>query len=375
MSIIDCLIDLGLSIALDHYSDDIDLSKLKDDLSKYIEHQNKYYKLCQREQEFDYEGLTYYLKEELTNQVVTRIFDPDSRRRKIARDEIVSSAIAYSNASTEEAKKYIASFVLNAIDIIREYYVKKIPKHILLLSSQVTESVEKTLQEVASSSTDSVIKRIDVLESNLSQSHLISLDSAVTLAENHQFNDFDNDIDKTLKHMSITHPLYPDYGYGINNSKIASIPLTREASSSYPPSLALKGTVRFGEKNYSDPSVNPFEYSYRHQLKLLLDVSDATQFLGRTPDPVQNEAIRLQGQTIAFTPPPFPPAFPCSIKVCDSIFYDYILLRTQEIMDDGTYIINNKDQPTNLFFEILQSPVKQRASPERTARLSGTNGV
>lgn len=38
------------------------------------------------------------------------------------------------------------------------------------------------------------------------------------------------------------------------------------------------------------------------------------------------------------------------------------------------FMDKNKGIPS-LMDKLMQSPVKQRASPERTARLSGTNGV
>lgn len=52
----------------------------------------------------------------------------------------------------------------------------------------------------------------------------------------------------------------------------------------------------------------------------------------------------LIGNTIIAFPPKFPSAFPCSIKVGSQIFYEYVLLRLQEIEDDETYIINNKER-------------------------------
>lgn len=56
-------------------------------------------------------------------------------------------------------------------------------------------------------------------------------------------------------------------------------------------------------------------------------------------------------------PPTFPPAFPCAVKVKDKTYFDYVLLRTQEILDDGTYIIGNREQTnTNIYFKIHFNP-------------------
>ena len=59
-------------------------------------------------------------------------------------------------------------------------------------------------------------------------------------------------------------------------------------------------------------------------------------YLGELKDPNQKDAERLVGSTVIATPPKFPPAFPCSIKIKDNkkrhlfrclksfIFYTYV---------------------------------------------------
>ena len=64
----------------------------------------------------------------------------------------------------------------------------------------------------------------------------------------------------------------------------------------------------------------------------------------------------LEGNTVIATTPEFPPAFPCAIKVGDKTFFDYVLLRTQEILDDGTYVIGNIEQGGHFYFEVRINP-------------------
>ena len=59
---------------------------------------------------------------------------------------------------------------------------------------------------------------------------------------------------------------------------------------------------------------------------------------------MQYEAENLVGETITISPVPFPPAFPCSISLDDVVMFDYVLLRTDEILDDGTIILSNSEQ-------------------------------
>lgn len=68
-------------------------------------------------------------------------------------------------------------------------------------------------------------------------------------------------------------------------------------------------------------------------------------------DPIQHEADKIIGETIVLHPKPFPPAFPCCISLDDDVMFDYVLFRTQEIMDDRTVIISNREQ-TNYPFRI-----------------------
>ena len=67
-----------------------------------------------------------------------------------------------------------------------------------------------------------------------------------------------------------------------------------------------------------------------------MSISEAIKLLGDQLDPIQKEAQELVGKKIVMVPPAFPPAFPCAVKVKDKTYFDYVLLRTQEILDDGT---------------------------------------
>lgn len=94
-----------------------------------------------------------------------------------------------------------------------------------------------------------------------------------------------------------------------------------------------------------------------------MSISEAIKLLGDQLDPIQKEAQELVGKKIVMVPPAFPPAFPCAVKVKDKTYFDYVLLRTQEILDDGTYIIGNREQTnTSIYFEIhfnLDDPGKE----------------
>lgn len=86
---------------------------------------------------------------------------------------------------------------------------------------------------------------------------------------------------------------------------------------------------------------------------MFITVIDATKMLGNVKDPIQKEAKKLLGQSMMIKPKEFPPAFPCSVVVGNITYFDYILFRMTEILDDGTYIVSNKEQKnTSIYFEI-----------------------
>lgn len=112
-----------------------------------------------------------------------------------------------------------------------------------------------------------------------------------------------------------------------------------------------------GSHYFNDASINPIDYAYRHQLKLVMSIDEAVKLLGNKPDPIQTEAEQYVGKEIIAIPPEFPEAFPCSIKVGEKTYFDYILLRTEEILDDGTYVIGNREQTNStIYFEIKVNP-------------------
>lgn len=52
----------------------------------------------------------------------------------------------------------------------------------------------------------------------------------------------------------------------------------------------------------------------------------------------------MVGRTAIIHPPAFPPAFPCNVKIDNEVVVEYLLLRTKEIEDDGTFVVTNEEQ-------------------------------
>lgn len=352
------LTDLGIEATKDNVKNKLDEKKLRESLMAYIESQQNYNEMCSLTEEIDFQGLIDYIKNNLIDATGTRFFDPNRNKRRQARQQIVDAAVVFSKADTDEAKFRVSKYISICLDIIRGFYEEHhLSLKEFLLSDMIVDAVadevaeaQTTLMTAVDSAKNEILAKIDNTGS------LFSVDKALAFAKAGETDTIRDGIKKILDHISLEHPYYPHFGYDYRNGMILSKPLTEEAKKLYPPKYVLTGPVKIGNQYYNNPNGNPLDYSYRHQIPITLEISKATKLLGEKPDPRQDEMAGLEGQKLIASPPEFPPAFPCAIKVGETIFFEYILLRTQEILDDGTYIIGNKDQGGSFYFEIRINP-------------------
>ena len=357
-TVADYLADLGIEAMKDKAKNKLDEKKLRESLMAYIESQQKYNEMCSLAEEIDFQGLIDYIKNNLIDATGTRFFDPNRNKRRQARQQIVDAAVVFSKADTDEAKFRVSKYISICLDIIRGFYEEHhLSLKEFLLSDMIVDAVadevaeaQTTLMTAVDSAKNEILAKIDNTGS------LFSVDKALAFAKAGETDTIRDGIKKILDHISLEHPYYPHFGYDYRNGMILSKPLTEEAKKLYPPKYVLTGPVKIGNQYYNNPNGNPLDYSYRHQIPITLEISKATKLLGEKPDPRQDEMAGLEGQKLIASPPEFPPAFPCAIKVGETIFFEYILLRTQEILDDGTYIIGNKDQGGSFYFEIRINP-------------------
>lgn len=173
-------------------------------------------------------------------------------------------------------------------------------------------------------------------------------DRCMELADKGDFEDVQNILNNTVQAISTKHPLFPDYLFELqsknNKTMLLSKPYTEDAIKKYPPQVKCKAKIEIGDKDIGVIGVNYEDYANRHQLPMTVHILDAKKMLGDYLDPIQVEAEELVGKTKIFPPKPFPEAQPCSLLIDNEMEYEYILLRIQEIMDDGTIIMSNREQ-------------------------------
>lgn len=349
---------LGLDTLKNKVNKKVDEKKLRSVLTSYIERQRKYNEICTLAEEIDFQGLVEYIRNNLIIATGTRVFDPNPKKRGQARNEIVCAAIAFSNAKTDEAKYRVSKCISNCLDIIRNFYVSNhFSVKDYLFADVIVDNVVEEIHESTMTTVATVNEAKNQICSKIAEGgSLFSIDKAVSLAEGGNVGAVGAGIRKVLDHISLTHPYAPDFGYDYKNGMLVSKPMNAEAKKLYPPKIVLTGAIKIDGEYYNEPNTNPLNYAYRHQLPITLEVSKATKLLGEKPDPNQDEVQGFVGNTVLATPPEFPPAFPCAIMVGEKTFFDYVLLRTQEIEDDNTYVVSNKEQGGNVYFEVRINP-------------------
>lgn len=364
----DYIAGLGLDAAKQHMESKIDEHKLKCALKEYIESERKYNDICTMAEECDFQGLVEYITQELLDDVENRFFAVRANDRRKAHEEIISKAVAYSKATTTESKKCVSRLIAMSLEIVRQFFKKKIATSDYLLAAEIVDAVNEEIVPAVESSTSAIqhtvleskeelSNQLNMVKQSIENGLLYSVENMSQMAATGQYSQVEKKLRKLLAGMSVEHPLYPDYGFTFDGDILKSMPLSEDAQQKYPARLNFKGTIRVGSHYFNDASVNPMDYAYRHQLKLVMSIDEAVKLLGNKPDPIQTEAKQYVGKEIIAIPPEFPEAFPCSIKVGEKTYFDYILLRTEEILDDGTYVIGNREQTNStIYFEIKVNP-------------------
>ena len=331
------LLNIGVGVAKSKTNEKINEHKLKKDLEDYILSKKEYFDLCSIDEEFDFEGLLDYVSNNLIEDMKIRVFSKSRKEREKARNTIINKGLQFSQANTKESNAKVTKLVANCIDVIRDFYKKQLTIKDYLLRSEIVDDIVENI-------TDKMDKSREFVLSSQKELAEYSSDNFVQLVNNNQLNLAETKINNLFNIISTQHKLYLEYGYSLNQGKLMSVPLQENSIQKYPPIMDIKADLQIGEYiNYFN-GFDPLDFSYRHQLDMIIQVKDARKLLGSIEDPCQYEAERMIGENLVLKHKEFPPAFPCSIKVGGKTYFEYVLLRTKEILDDGTYIVTNDEQ-------------------------------
>lgn len=310
------LLNIGVGVAKSKTNEKINEHKLKKDLEDYILSKKEYFDLCSIDEEFDFEGLLDYVSNNLIEDMKIRVFSKSIKEREKARNTIINKGLQFSQANTKESKAKVTKLVANCIDIIRDFYKKQLTIKEYFLCSEIVDDVVENL-------TDKIDESNELILSSQKELAEYSSDNFVQLVNNNQLNLAETKINNLFNIISTQHKLYPEYGYSLNQGKLISVPLQENSIQKYPPIMDIKADLQIGEYiNYFN-GLDPLDFSYRHQLDMIIQVKDARKLLGSIEDPCQYEAERMIGENLVLKHKEFPPAFPCSIKVGGKTYFEF----------------------------------------------------
>ena len=258
------------------------------------------------------------------------------QERKQARKELYASTCdalnIYDNAGRREARK----IVKEVTGIAKKHYSGMLSTKDHVLKNEIIDGVSESID----SSITSALAEITKLSTSP-----INYETARAVAEQGNTDLIADTLTGMHGFLDMTHELYPDYGIEIIGPKrYASRPLNNEAINKYPPKFKLKGIATIGDRVLPCLTLNDIEYANRHQQDIVINITEAQKFLGEKMDPFQYEAQQMVGEKLIKKPEPFAPAQPFSIKVDGDTFYEYIELRLEEILDDESIVISNREQ-------------------------------
>lgn len=349
---------------------------LRHRIESFLEQEERINELVPLNEEIDFKGLAQYIKTDLFDDV-QKYLRANWRERENAKGTIVSKAVAYAQANSSMSRSRAVTLTEKVMAMLYHYYKSKLIMDLEIVKAEIQDHVENTVKrytekqiEEASKNTTEIISKIDELKSVVESNGLLSIDRSVQLMQMGRIDQVEMALQNYLTSINGMHRLSPDYGYGFNG-KFYSKPLTVDALEKYPPKIVCTGTAQIDGKYISSLDYNTINYANRHQLPIYLNVITAKKFLGGFDDPVQHEATDLEGKTLTIPPKPFPPAIPCSISLDDTVMFDYVLLRTEEVLDDGTIILSNYGQQ-NLPYRIK---ITANLATKNTAYSISINGA
>lgn len=329
--------ELGLAAVKDKITAVSNQKKVRDKIAAFIEEKMEENFYCTIEEEIDFGGLAEYLRTDLLDDVKQKLFGSLDERR-IAYEHIMTMTALFAQDKTQLSYKRAQKIVSQALKILTQFYRSKINKDLRFLTGELEDFIDEKHQES--------LDAIQQLSTDISNNSLLSVDNNLQLAKSGKLDVVQDNLATFMGALNSTHSLKPYYGYEfVNGTTLRSVPLMPMAAELYPPRLNISAAkVKLGNTPITKIDKETFRKAYHHQLPISFDVVAAKKFLGMTEDPAQAEAAEMVGAHAIVTPPEFPPAFPCNVSIGSDVIIEYLLLRTREILDDGTLIITNDEQ-------------------------------
>lgn len=357
MGLKDCIIDLGVEIVRDKIHSKKEEREVRNHISTFIDYEYEKNFNVNWEEELNIQELFGYLQNNFIEEVKVRLTESNSSRRGEMHDLIIKKAVEYAKANTKLSEQRAIRIICDAMDILRKFYMKKANFELKFIASEVVTDVNSTIREESAT-----------IQKQIQESSFLSPSMVANNIRDGKLSDAARILSQSQSIINDEHCLKPYYGFSLlqKNGKpqLVSVPLIPEAETVYPPAISiLSSEITVDNRRVEHLDYNVLQYSYNHQIPIKANVKEAIKYLGNIEDPSQYEAEELVGKLIEIKPKEFPLAFPCSLAIDDKVYFDYLLLRTKEILDDGTIVFDNREQEDRPFavefkFDIFSQSMK-----------------
>lgn len=343
----DIVLEIGLNTFKEKIKSVNDQRKIREKLESYLSKKLQENWFCTRDEEIDFEGLANYIREDLIDDMKSRLFG-EREERNCARLRILDKSVVYAQANTKIAKDRVERMVTSLMTMLKDFYRKKVPQEMLLVSGEIVDNLSQYQEEQTRRIIGTITETTKELSKEMNKGNLLSTDSNIELMRKEKYAEVEQNLTSAIRAIGSQHPLNQYYRIGVRTvdgkDEAFSCPVSKNIPKEYLPKMELGVRATLGGKDISEFNLSNLNYSFRHQIPFVVNVVEAHKLLGNILDPYQHEAEREIGKEYKIYPPQFPAAFPCVLLGDDKPIIEYLLLRTLEILDDETYIVTNQEQ-------------------------------
>lgn len=177
-------------------------------------------------------------------------------------------------------------------------------------------------------------------------------DTVKMLGELKQFDALQQYITDILSTACTLHPLYPVFSAKLNNklNKLISTPETEDAFKQYP--KRIKGTYQINHENYPYMSKEetPWEYAYRTQMPVELEMTSYQEYLGDEIDPFPVTKY-ADGMITIIKAPSFPS--PVNAKLSSGEITVSFKLQRKPCMEFGKMVFGTVSEECGFSFDLI----------------------
>lgn len=341
----DELFDTGVEIIKNRYKDYNLCRSMEERLEQYLDTQQKLNQVCTVDEEIDFQRLAEYIRSELIEDAKQRFFG-NTEERRTARNTLLSKTRQYARANTSLAENRAIKMMDTSLNILRTFFRKNVSWEQRFMAAEIADEINGHTDEAL----EKVSGQLDDLSEKIDGLCVGSVDANVRLAKEGKLDQVRENMLAIQQSITPQHPLFPDYGYAFSDGHMYSKPLTADAKEKYPSKFHIKfDRVTFGDEQYYGINAQTIQRANRLQREIVLNGVVVEKWLGPILDPIQDEAKAITGTDLVIKPAPFPPAQPYSISIGGTTYFDYVLFRTKEILDNGNIVLTNEEQINRSF--------------------------